>query len=118
MCLLGFLRAVWVVPQKGYLGTTIGCFQSVGGTLGSGLVWVNGGFCTSGVMLFPLWCVFFSLCLGSFVCGSCVFCGFRVSLVSCVATFSFDAVTFDFVSCVKSLCGGHLEKTSTIHQSW
>ena len=49
--------------------------------VGSGLVWVNGGFCTSWVLLFPLWCVFLSLCLGGFVCGSCVFCDFRVSLV-------------------------------------
>ena len=49
--------------------------------VGLGLVWVSGGGCLSGMLWFPLWCAYVSLWLGGLVCGSCVFRGFRVSLV-------------------------------------
>ena len=64
--------------------------------VGLGLVWASGGVCLSGMLWFPLWCAYVSLCLGGLVCGSCVFCGFRVSYVFCVAAFGCNAVTFDF----------------------
>ena len=60
-------------------GAETGCSQSVGGGLRLGMgEW---GGCLSGMLWFPLWCAYVSLWLGGLVCGSCVFRGFRVSLV-------------------------------------
>ena len=49
--------------------------------VGLGLVWASGGVCLSGMLWFPLWCAYVLLWLGGFVRASCVFRGFRVSLV-------------------------------------
>jgi hypothetical protein len=77
--------------------------------VGLGLVSASGGVCLSGMLWFPLWCAYVSLCLGGLVCGSCVICGFCVSFVWLRPAVMWSRST---------LCEVLLEKASTIQQSW